>query len=255
MKRGIRDAQQTAERSPLYLQVREIILGRLRSGEWHPGERLPPEMTLAAETGVSLGTLRRAVEMLVGEGVLERRQGSGTFAATFQKKGYANRFQVFESLDGTPRFDFRRLARFERCGAPAEAAAGLGILEGDEVIHIVRHMVRREADGERVTGVDELFLLPEVFPELTELLFLTRFAENDSLYKFYDRELGVVITSQKCSIRYECLKGETAERLAVKAPMPVLRFSRTSMTWGRRPVEYRIYRSDAFNSKISFDLS
>ena len=253
--------KKSVERNPLYLQAKDLLLGRLRAGEWKPGDKLPAEITLASELGVSLGTLRRAVEMLVADGVLERRQGAGTFAATFQKKGYANRFQLFESVDGSPRFDERRLFRFERCGAPAEAAAGLGIREGDTVIHIVRHMVLHEKTADtasptvRVTGIDELFLLPDVFPELTELLFLTRFADNDSLYKFYDRELGVVITSQKCTIRYECLTGEDARALGVPSPMPVLRFSRTSMTLGRRPVEFRIYRSDAGNSKISFDLS
>ena len=67
---------------PLYEQVRNVLVERLRHGDWHPGDRLPTESVLAEELGVSLGTLRRAVELLVEEGALIRRQGAGTFAAT-----------------------------------------------------------------------------------------------------------------------------------------------------------------------------
>ena len=69
-------------RCPLYEQVRNVLVERLRHGDWHPGDRLPTESVLAEELGVSLGTLRRAVELLVEEGALIRRQGAGTFAAT-----------------------------------------------------------------------------------------------------------------------------------------------------------------------------
>lgn len=93
-------------RCPLYEQVRNVLVERLRHGDWHPGDRLPTESVLAEELGVSLGTLRRAVELLVEEGALIRRQGAGTFAATLATVAEENRFQPFESLDGSTRFDF-----------------------------------------------------------------------------------------------------------------------------------------------------
>ena len=114
-------------RCPLYEQVRNVLVERLRHGDWHPGDRLPTESVLAEELGVSLGTLRRAVELLVEEGALIRRQGAGTFAATLATVAEENRFQPFESLDGSTRFDFRRLVLLEEAPCPAEAAAGLGI--------------------------------------------------------------------------------------------------------------------------------
>ena len=60
--------KKSVERNPLYLQAKDLLLGRRREGEWKPGDKLPAEMTLASELGVSLGTLRRAVEMLVADG-------------------------------------------------------------------------------------------------------------------------------------------------------------------------------------------
>ena len=159
-------------RCPLYEQVRNVLVERLRHGDWHPGDRLPTESVLAEELGVSLGTLRRAVELLVEEGALIRRQGAGTFAATLATVAEENRFQPFESLDGSTRFDFRRLVLLEEAPCPAEAAAGLGIRAGDTVIHMVRHMVKRTPEGERIAASDEIFLLPEFFPRRLDLQVL-----------------------------------------------------------------------------------
>lgn len=241
-------------RCPLYEQVRNVLVERLRHGDWHPGDRLPTESVLAEELGVSLGTLRRAVELLVEEGALIRRQGAGTFAATLATVAEENRFQPFESLDGSTRFDFRRIVLLEEAPCPAEAAAGLGIRAGDTVIHMVRHMVKRTPEGERIAASDEIFLLPEFFPGLTAERYRRGYRPDDSIYRFYAREMGVVITSQRCAVRYECVKGSEAVRLAVPDPMPVLRFARISMAFGHLPVEYRIYRLDAENSQICFAL-
>lgn len=247
-------AIRTATRSPLYIQVRDILVERLREGEWKPGDRLPTETELAEETGVSLGTLRRAVELLVEEGALIRHQGSGTYAATLKNTAEGNRFQPFESLDGSTRFDYRRLISVTREPAPEEAAAGLGIHEGQEIIHVVRHMMKKTPDGDKIAASDELFLLPSVFAEFTAERYNQCCRTEDSIYKFYARELGVVITSQHCAVRYECVTGTLAAMLHVPDPMPVLRFARISMAYGHQPVEYRIYRLNAENSQICFDL-
>ena len=142
----------------------------------------------------------------------------------------------------------------EAAVSPAEAAAGLGIRAGDTVIHMVRHMVKRTPEGERIAASDEIFLLPEFFPGLTAERYRRGYRPDDSIYRFYAREMGVVITSQRCAVRYECVKGSEAVRLAVPDPMPVLRFARISMAFGHLPVEYRIYRLDAENSQICFAL-
>ena len=248
------EKMQVVARSPLYEQVRDVLAERLRQGVWRPGERLPTEAVLAAALGVSLGTLRHAVELLVEEGALLRRQGAGTFAATLGTAVEENRFQPFESLDGSTRFDFRRLILLDEAACPAEAAAGLGIPAGETVLHMVRHMVKRTLGGEHIAASDEIFLLPEVFPGLTAERYHMTYRPGDSIYRFYAREMGVVITSQRCAVRYECVKGTEAARLRVPDPMPVLRFSRISYAFGHQPVEYRIYRLDAENAQICFAL-
>jgi DNA-binding LacI/PurR family transcriptional regulator len=52
----------------------------IQDGTWPPGSKLPTERALAAETGLSVTTVRRAYEDLVTQGMVERRQGAGTFA-------------------------------------------------------------------------------------------------------------------------------------------------------------------------------
>src|SRR5215470_18424307 len=64
---------------PLYAQVRERLVDRIRSGEWKPGQLIASEFEIAAEFGVSQGTARKAIGDLASDGLVVRRQGRGTF--------------------------------------------------------------------------------------------------------------------------------------------------------------------------------
>src|SRR6478672_3776326 len=64
---------------PLYAQVRERLVERIRSGEWKPGQLIPSEFEIAAEFGVSQGTARKAISALAAERLVMRQQGRGTF--------------------------------------------------------------------------------------------------------------------------------------------------------------------------------
>lgn len=66
-------------RHPLAEQAAELLLTRIRAGEWPLGHRLPGETTLAAQLGVGRSTVREAIRELAGKGVLTSRQGAGVF--------------------------------------------------------------------------------------------------------------------------------------------------------------------------------
>ncbi|WP_378742028.1 FadR/GntR family transcriptional regulator [Nocardia brasiliensis] len=66
-------------RHPLAAQAAELLLARIKAGEWPLGHRLPGETTLAAQLGVGRSTLREAIRELAGKGVLDSRQGAGVF--------------------------------------------------------------------------------------------------------------------------------------------------------------------------------
>lgn len=69
----------TVQRHPLAGQTAEVLLERIRAGEWPLGHKLPGETTLAVQLGVGRSTLREAVRELAGKGVLDSRHGSGVF--------------------------------------------------------------------------------------------------------------------------------------------------------------------------------
>ncbi|GGY03132.1 GntR family transcriptional regulator [Paludibacterium paludis] len=68
-------------REPLYEQIKTVLIRRIGDGEWLVNDCLPSEWDLAAELGVSQGTVRKALTALVSDGLLYRRQGLGTFVS------------------------------------------------------------------------------------------------------------------------------------------------------------------------------
>lgn len=66
-------------REPLADQAAELLLDRIRSGEWTLGAKLPGETTLAPQLGVGRSTVREAIRQLAGRGILVTRQGAGVF--------------------------------------------------------------------------------------------------------------------------------------------------------------------------------
>jgi GntR family transcriptional regulator len=70
-----------AERQPKYLQIHARLHDRISSGQWPVGSSLPSQRELADEFGVSLMTLRQAVALLIDDGLVDTRHGSGTYVA------------------------------------------------------------------------------------------------------------------------------------------------------------------------------
>jgi DNA-binding transcriptional regulator YhcF (GntR family) len=82
----------TAAFSPLYQQIKGLILQSLQAGEWKPGESIPSEMELAVRYRVSQGTVRKAIDELASGHLLIRKQGKGTFVATHAEHQVQYRF-------------------------------------------------------------------------------------------------------------------------------------------------------------------
>lgn len=80
---------------PLYHQLADILLAKIKSGEYPPGFRIPSELKLAAAYGIGRPTVRQALEMLVQKRLLARKRGAGTFV--LDRKAEVDLF----SLDGT----------------------------------------------------------------------------------------------------------------------------------------------------------
>src|SRR5699024_5708264 len=82
----------SAAYSPLYQQIKALLLESLDRGEWKPGEAIPSELDLAARYQVSQGTVRKAIDELAADNLLIRRQGKGTFVSTHHEARVRYRF-------------------------------------------------------------------------------------------------------------------------------------------------------------------
>ena len=87
-------------RLPLYVQISELLHREIAAGHWLAGERLPTESKLAQDLDVAVGTLRKALTVLEEDGLLERRQGSGTYVKKPPEGGAIYQFFRLELLDG-----------------------------------------------------------------------------------------------------------------------------------------------------------
>ena len=142
---------------------------------------------------------------LEDEGVISRREGSGTYVST----GNRNPFHIISGLDSRPSGTRKELVSISTVAAPDFVAGALGLPRKAPVILMVRKLLDNEAGADELITVDESYLLPERFAGLTPERFTKGFLEDDTLYKFYDREFGIVIIRQKCKVRFERV-GSTA---------------------------------------------
>ena len=241
-------------RNPLYQQIKQILLDEIRQGVWKAGEQLPTEATLAERFGISVGTVRRALGGLEDEGIINRREGAGTFVRTYKNTGSANQFQIFSDIDGKPRGSRKELIALSTVPAPNFVADALGLPHKTPLLLMVRKLFGEVGEEEELITVDESYLLPERFAGLTAEHFNKHFRHDDSLYKFYDREFGVVIIRQKCKVWFERVRPETANRLKMPEHLEVLRTDRISFDITKQPVEYRINRGRARCTQVSFDV-
>src|SRR6476620_5182281 len=127
--------------SPLYQQIKTLILQSLQSGEWKPGEAIPSEMDLAARFRVSQGTVRKAIDELAAENLVVRRQGKGTFVATHAEQHVQYRFLKLMPDSGDRDSEGpaqRTVLECKRMRATAEVARSLALRSGDPVVQVRR---------------------------------------------------------------------------------------------------------------------
>ena len=126
--------------SPLYVQLEMLLRDKIDARAWRNGEAIPSEAELCERYGVSRGTVRRAIQMLVQEGYLITKKGSGSFVSEGGIPRPATRsplsFAVLLRERGMD-FSTRVLSR-EVMGAPQAVAAHLGVGQGSPTLFMRR---------------------------------------------------------------------------------------------------------------------
>jgi GntR family transcriptional regulator len=219
---------------PLYQQVRERLTRRIVDGRWKAAEMVPSEVQIAAELGVSQGTVRKALDEMTAARLLVRRQGKGTFVATHDEARIL--FQFFKlQPDGAARvFPESEVLSVETAAADAEEADALSLAAGATVIRIrrLRSLGRRPCIVETIVLPAMLFRGIETEPV------------PNNLYDVYARVYGVTIGGGNERIKAVAADEATAAMLGVATGAPLMRIDRIATALDGRPVERRVSLCD-----------
>ncbi len=222
--------------SPLYQQIKSLLVQGLQAGEWQPGQAIPSEMELAARFRVSQGTVRKAIDEMAAENVLVRRQGKGTFVATHAEQSTQYRFLRLQPDDGQAAPLSRRLLECKRMRAPAEVGRLLQLKAGDTAVQVRRLLLAADHPNPRPVVLDDLWLPGTLFKGLSaERLEGWR----GPMYRLFEAEFSVHMVRAEEKIRAVAAAPDEADLLALPAGTPLLSVERLSFTYGDRPVELR----------------
>jgi GntR family transcriptional regulator len=228
--------------SPLYQQIKALILQSLQSGEWKPADAIPSEMDLAARYRVSQGTVRKAIDELAADNLLVRRQGKGTFVATHAEHHVQYRFLRLMpdagSLDSEGPAQ-RVILDCKRQRASAEVARQLGLRTGEPVLLVRRLM----AFSGVPTILEDIWLPAGPFKGLTSELLA---GYVGTLYALFETEFGVRMVRAEEKIRAVSADAEQAALLKLPTHAPLLSVERVAHTYSDVPMELRrgLYRTD-----------
>jgi GntR family transcriptional regulator len=223
--------------SPLYEQIKAMILASLQAAEWLPGDAIPSEMELAVRYAVSQGTVRKAIDELAAQNLLVRRQGKGTFVATHQEEDWQYRFLRLEP-DSGEKLQLKNQFLVCECGkSDSHIAQLLKLKAGDPIIRIDR--VQSYA-GKPIV-FEEIWLPEGRFKGLT-LDMLN--AWSGPVYAFYESEYATHMVRAEEQIKAVLADENLALHLQIPIGSPLLSVERVAFTYDNKPVEIRHARYD-----------
>ncbi|MFM7697767.1 MAG: GntR family transcriptional regulator [Limnohabitans sp.] len=232
----------SASFSPLYQQIKSLVLQSLQAGEWKPGDPIPSEFELAARYKVSQGTVRKAIDELAKDHLLVRRQGKGTFVATHAEQQV--QFRFLKLKPDNPRSESqgpaeREIIDCKRLRALPEVAQVLGLRSGETVFQ-----VRRVLSFDKVPTIFEDIWLPgTAFKGLTAERLR---ADTRPMYAMFESDFGIRMVRAQERLRAVLPSTDVCEWLKVANDTPLLKVERMAFTYHDMPMEWRIgvYRTD-----------
>lgn len=228
-------------RTAKYHSIRDSILDLV--AELSVGDALPPERVLAIRFGVSRMTLRRAVEELVREGRLERRQGAGTFVA---EPKFAQGLAVTsfsEDMRQRGAVPSSRTLAVDEVLAGAQLGRRLQLSPGERVTRVVRLRLADDAP----MAVETLHVPQSVAPGLSGDMLAER-----SFYELLASHYGVELGGGTQTIEATVTDETESEILDVPLHSPAFLFERLSWAADGRVVEFvrSVYRGDRYQFTV-----
>ncbi len=233
---------------PLYKQVYDVLVRRIAEGAWRPGEALPSEQALAAELSVSQGTVRKALDVLVAENLVQRHQGKGTYVAEHTQEHSLFRFfrLAAPGTDGERVIPESSDARCTRRVSSTAESGKLHLPKGTTVVEI-----RRVRSIGGVPAVIEKSVVPlKMFPEIDH-----QDALPNTLYSLYQSVYGVNIVLAREELSAILATKADEKELGIKPGSPMLRIERVAISISGQRAELRTSRCDTRHVVYAIDVS
>lgn len=212
---------------PLYLQVRDAVLERIKSGQLKPGGLLPSEMDLHRELGVSLGTMRKALGVLEAEHLIVREPGRGTFVRGRRAGGAEDRFNPIRTADGSPLRGRVKTGKIKLAHPKSWERAALKLDTNDQVVRFERVRFHEER-----AFAYELVCIPERrFPGLA-----LRSSVPDDAEELAEIS-GALVARAEGKVRAGPAPPAAATALSLADDAVVLSFERLAFDTDDQPIE------------------
>lgn len=202
---------------PLYQQVIDIIKNEINSGAYKAGARIPNEFELAESYKVGRVTVRRAIEELVQQGYLTKRQGKGTFVNAPKLKRKIRQKDDVQSFSNACRVNGMEPGAcvISRKILPADSteAQFFGVPVGTDLICVERV---RTADGVPVMLENNIYVYED------NAYLSTAPLSNQSIFEFVRNRTGrTPAFTDPCTLEIACASPEVARLLAVPVGEPL----------------------------------
>ncbi len=215
---------------PLYLQVKDMLVQRIAGGSWKPGAAIPNEIELSRELGISVGTVRKALDEMEHERLISRRQGRGTFVIDQTSNEHAVRFSNIRDPNGIRINGDIASSTIVSAAANDSEAHHLQLRVGEPIYRI--HRIR--SHNEMPFMVEESVMPQAFFPGLE--------TEKDASPSIVvlAHHYGVLLGRAEEVVRAAIAKGEVARLLEVEEGAPIMLLDCVVHAIDRRPIEWRL---------------
>jgi GntR family transcriptional regulator len=218
---------------PLYKQVEEHVTQLIVEQRWKPGEMLPNEFQLASELNVSQGTVRKALNSLTDDKILNRRQGIGTFVS--EHTGHHSLYRFFPLIaDGrTPELPKAELLSVETQIATEQVSQALELEPQSKVIVLTRRRILNEefCIAETIYLPYKYFAILEKEPQVPH-----------TLYHFYQTQFNLTVRNTRDSIKAVLATNKDAQMLNIVEGDPLLEVTRVTHSLDNKAIEFRLSR-------------
>jgi len=216
---------------PLYYQLETIIKREIANRTWKEEEMIPSENELAATYGISVGSVRKAINGLVQDAILMRKQGKGTFVVPPNfRDSYIRFFNVAGSDPENYVLPSSQVLSLEVKAPTDEVKRILKFARTDQMIIIKR--LRRQREVPIV--LEDIFLSKKRFPGIGQADFT-----EDPVFPIYRKKYGLPIVGADEYFEPGIADQKVATIFGIKPGDPVIHIERIAYTHGDEPVEYR----------------